>query len=128
MPNELKLTGFEELKHEFARLAPVAQSAAVSIVGRHATAARDELVRAYPSVTGALRAGVVLIPRVGRGIAVVVTLRSGSDHAHFYEFGTVHARPHPTFIPITGRERRAATLDVIDYIREQGLTVDRPHD
>jgi hypothetical protein len=128
MPNQLRLDGFAELKKDLAAFAPTARDETRPILTAYATAAHDELVNAYPSITGELRAGVEVVPRVGRGVSAVVTLRSGSDHAHFYEFGTVHARPHPTFIPIQGRARRAATDDVVAYVEKQGLTVGRVRD
>jgi len=128
MPNQLRLSGFVELKRELGTFAPDARDATRPILAARATDARDELVAAYPSITGALRAGVALIPRIGRGIAAVITLRSGSDHAHLYEFGTVHAGPHATFLPITERARRASTDDVVDYVEGQGIKVSRLHD
>jgi hypothetical protein len=128
MPNQLRLSGFAELKKELAAFPTTSRDETRPIVTAHATKARDELVNAYPVVTGDLRAGVELIPRQGRGVAAVVTLRSSSDHAHFYEFGTVKAAPHATFLPISERARRESTADVVDYVEKQGLTVGRVHD
>jgi hypothetical protein len=128
MPNELKLTGFDELNAELAKFPTAMRDRSATILAGYAEQAKNAVQAAYPVVTGALRDGVQLIPRVGRGIAAVLTVRSGSPHAHFYEFGTVRERPHPTFIPITGRERRAATTAVVDLVVAEGLHVDGGRD
>ena len=124
MPTELKLTGFAELERDLTAFPTMARDdIGRPILSAAADRAKAALLAAYPSVTGNLRAGVAIIQRVGRGIAAVMTLTSASPHAHLYEFGTVHQRPRPTFLPITGRERRDATMDVAAAVRAQGLDV-----
>jgi len=128
MASELRMTGFMELKESLTRFPYETRALAAPILATYAAQTIDALKAAYPVVTGALRDGVALVPRVGRGIAAVVTVTSASDHAHLYEFGTVHAPPHPTFLPISGRMRRAAVYAIAAMVHEQGILVTGVHD
>lgn len=128
MPNELRLDGFDELKKELTALPTAARDESRPIVSSHAERAAATLRGVYPSVTGDLRDGVQVIPRVGRGIAAVVTVRSSSAHAHLYEFGTYRSRPHSAFLPITEIERRRSTAAVVDVVEAHGLGVQAPND
>lgn len=123
MPVRMELKGFDELLRELETLPATLRAASDPILLRHARVGEAQVKAAYPVVTGNLRDGVTIEERVARGVAVLYTLRSGSPHAHLYEFGTAHTAPKATFLPITDRERRAATVAVADVVRAEGLTV-----
>lgn len=123
MPTKLVLSGFDELERELAALPVKLRDEADPILLRYARQAEAEVTAAYPFVTGALIAGVKIVERVARGVAALYTLATTAPHAHLYEFGTSHSRPHPTFLPITERERRASTVAVADLVRAEGLQV-----
>jgi hypothetical protein len=120
----MELKGFDDLLRELATLPSTLRAASDPILLRHARVGESQLKAAYPVVTGNLRDGVQIEERVARGVAVLYTLRSGSPHAHLYEFGTAHTAPKATFLPITERERRAATVAVAEIVRAEGLTVE----
>lgn len=123
MPNKLQLSGFDQLTRDLSTLPTDLRAQTDSIVLQHARRAAELVRAAYPVVTGALRAGVKIIERVPRGIAVLYTVTSSAYHAHLYEFGTGHTRPHATFLPITERERRASTTAAADVVTRAGLKV-----
>jgi hypothetical protein len=123
MPNRLELRGFDDLKRELAALPVKLQHDADPILLRSARQSEAQLTAAYPVVTGALRAGVKIVERVARGVATLYTLVSSAPHAHLYEFGTAHTAPRATFLPITERDRRAATVAVAELVRAEGLQV-----
>jgi hypothetical protein len=119
----MELRGFDELKAALAALPEASKRASAPILLRHAQTAEQQVVTAYPEVTGNLRAGVKVIERQAHGVAALYTLVTSSPHAHLYEFGTVHQRPRATFLPITERERRDAVVAVADMVEAQGLVV-----
>lgn len=123
MPNELQITGLTELQQQLATLPAELQSQAAPILAAAAQRAVDEVKAAYPMITGALKAGVTVIARVPRGVAALFTVRSAAPYAHIYEFGGARQRPRATFLPITGRDRRAATAAVVGLVTAAGLTV-----
>jgi len=123
MPNELVLRGFDELLKELADLAEGSKRESEPILLQHAREAMAEVVSAYPSVTGELRAGVRIVERQAHGVAALYTLVTSTWYAHIYEFGSVHQRPRPTFLPISERERRDAVAAVADMVEAKGLVV-----
>jgi hypothetical protein len=128
MPNDLKLTGFDELRRDLLVFPTASRDVAAGMIAVACERTKELVQAAYPVITGALRDGVEVMARVGRGIAAVRTVSSTSGHAMFYEFGTRHSRPHPTFVPITQRERRATTQDIAAYVETQGITVTGAND
>ena len=123
MPNALVLRGFDELMAELAALPEELKREATPIEAKHARVAMSEVVAAYPDVTGDLRAGVRIVERPARGIAVLITLITSTWYAHIYEFGSVHQRPRATFLPITERIRRESTAEVVGMVEDHGLVV-----
>jgi hypothetical protein len=123
VPNKLELRGFDELKRELAALPVKLQHDADPILLRYARQAEARVLAEYPIVTGALRAGVKIVERTARGVATLYTLVSSAPHAHLYEFGTARTAPRATFLPITERDRRAATVEVAELVRAEGITV-----
>ena len=123
MPTEFILRGFDELKAELAALPQACKRDAAPIESKHAQVAMVEVVAAYPAVTGELRAGVKIVERTARGVAVLYTLITSTWYAHIYEFGSVHQRPRPTFLPITERRRRESTAEVAAMVEDKGLVV-----
>jgi hypothetical protein len=128
MPVQMIFKGFDELKAELAALPEKLKRESAPIERQHASATMTEVVAAYPSVTGALRAGVKIVERTAHGVATLVTLVTSSPIAHIYEYGSVHQRPRPTFLPITERGRRDATAAVADLVEAQGLVVGAKRD
>lgn len=123
MPVRMDLRGFDELKAELAALPYALKREAAPIELQHALAAQADVVAAYPSVTGELRAGVKVVERTARGVATLYTLATTAPYAHIYEFGSVHQRPRATFLPITERARRASVGVVSDLVEAHGLVV-----
>lgn len=123
MPVRMDLRGFDELKAQLAALPEMLKRESAPIELQHATAALAEVVAAYPEVTGELRAGVTVVERTPHGVATLYTLATTAPYAHIYEFGSVHQRPRPTFLPITERGRRDATAAVADLVEAQGFVV-----
>lgn len=123
MAAKLELKGFDELKAYFAEFAAKLQHDADPILVRAARASEARLLEAYPVVTGALRAGVKIVERVSRRGVTFYTLMSSAPHAHLYEFGTVKQPARATFLPITERDRRAATVAIANLVRAEGLAV-----
>jgi hypothetical protein len=123
MGNKLDLSGFAELKAELAALPATLRAGSAPILQRHARDAAAAVVRAYPEVTGTLKAGVKVIERQARGIATLYTVATTARHAHFVEFGTVRTRAQPIFLPITARERRASVVAVAAGVEAEGLEV-----
>ena len=123
MANKLVLRGFRELADDLAALPDDAKAEATPILLARARRAETAVKNAYAVVTGALREGVRIRPRVARGIAVLFTLETTAPHAHIYEFGSARTRPHPVFLPVTERERRAAVVDVAAMVETKGLQV-----
>jgi hypothetical protein len=123
MSAKLELRGFDDLVRDLAALPVTLQHGADPILLRHARASAARVQGAYPIVTGALRAGVKIVERTARGVATLYTLVSSAPHAHLYEFGTARTAPRATFLPITERDRRAATVDVAALVRAEGITV-----
>ena len=70
----MELRGFDELRRELLALPETLKRESAPIELAHATAARAEVVAAYPEVTGALRAGVRIVERVAHGVATLYTL------------------------------------------------------
>jgi hypothetical protein len=131
--NRLILAG---LTDTFKNMGPQLAAAAAPIVRQGAERAAAAVASAYPSpgvgtsgrrvyvVTGKLQRSV----RVGHAPsanAARIAYKVWTDHpiAHIYEFGSVQQRPHPTFIPITNRERRATTAAVVDMVEAKGFIV-----
>lgn len=123
MSAKLELRGLDELKAYFAQFAAKLQHDADPILLRAARRSEAQLLEAYPVVTGALRAGVKIVERVNRRRVTFYTLVSSAPHAHLYEFGTVRQPARATFLPITERDRRAATVAIADLVRAEGLAV-----
>jgi hypothetical protein len=123
MSAKLELRGFDDLIRDLTALPATLNHGADPILLRYARQAEAQLVAAYPVVTGALRGGVKIVERTARGVATLYTLVSSAPHAHLFEFGTARTTPRATFLPITERDRRAATAAVSDLVRDQGLTV-----
>lgn len=129
MGNRLRLSGFRELRDELATLPDAARDRAAPIEADHARRAQAAVIAEYPHVTGALRAGVHIVARHTRSpVAVLYTLTTSAPHAHLYEFGTVHTRPHAVFLPITERERRASVVAVSRMVESLGLKVSGARD
>jgi hypothetical protein len=128
MPAQMILKGFDELRAQLAALPETLKRESAPIELAHATAAQAEVVAAYPDVTGELRAGVKVVARAAHGVATLYTLATTAAYAHIYEFGSVHQRPRPTFLPITERGRRDATAAVADLVEAQGLVVGAKRD
>lgn len=124
MANEVRITGLDELLADLARLAPDLAAEARPLQARAAEATASELRAAYPSVTGELRNSVQVDAESSASEARVFSrLSVTSRHAAFYEFGTAHTAPHPTFTPIARRGRAAFLADVIDRVKARGLVV-----
>lgn len=128
MPAQMIFGGFDELKAELAALPEKLKRESAPIELRHASEAMAEVVAAYPEVTGELRAGVKVVERTPHGVATLYTLATTAPYAHIYEFGSVHQRPRPTFLPITERGRRDATAAVADLVEGEGLVVSAKRD
>ena len=128
MPAQMIFGGLDELKAELAQLPAKLQRESAPIELAHATDAMAEVVAAYPSVTGELRAGVKVVERTPHGVAVLYTLVTSAYYAHIYEYGSVHQRPRPTFLPITERTRRDSTAAVATLVEDQGLEVSAKRD
>jgi HK97 gp10 family phage protein len=120
---KLELRGFDELKAYFAQFATKLQQDADPILLRAARQSEAQLLEAYPVVTGALRAGVKIVERRTRRGVTFYRLVSSAYHAHLYEFGTKRQPPRATFLPITERDRRAATVAIANLVRAEGLAV-----
>lgn len=123
MPTQMVLGGFDELRAQLIALPDALKRESAPIELAHATAAQSEVVAAYPDVTGRLRAGVKIVERAAHGVATLYTLVTSAPYAHIYEFGSVHQRPRPTFLPITERARRASTVAVSAIVEGAGLVV-----
>lgn len=123
MPTQMVFTGLDELRRDLASLPDTLKRESAPIESSYASAALAEVVAAYPSVTGQLRAGVRIVERVAHGVATLFTLVTSSPIAHIYEFGSVHQRPRATFLPITERARRESSAAVADLVESQGLVV-----
>jgi len=123
MANQLRLSGVRELRAELAALPTDLRSGAIPILLASARRTVGLVVAAYPEVTGALKAGVKLIPRDARGVAALFTVATTAPHAHLIEFGTARTRPRAIFLPITERERRAAVSAVVALVETTGLDV-----
>jgi hypothetical protein len=124
MPSELRLGGVDVLIAELERTSPdLADETAPEIenaTDRTETRTRD----AYPVVSGDLRDGVRKVPvSTGRRYRLHTRVVSGAAHAHFYEFGTVRTRAHPTFLPIARQEQVAMVKRVVAIVRAHGLQV-----
>ena len=123
MGNKLQLRGFSELRDELAALPASSTRKADPILSGHANRAALAIKGAYPSVTGALRAGVHVVHDTGAALVARYRLRSTAVHAHLFEFGTSTTRPRATFLPIAEREQRAGVVAVAAMIEAEGLTV-----
>ena len=124
MSADLRLAGFDDLTRALQALATDSRDRSAPILSSFAEKAKAEIVSTYPSITGTLRAGVTVTPKPARaGVAAVVELASTAFYARMYEFGTVHARPHPTFLPIESKHRRDSVVAVADYVESQGINV-----
>lgn len=123
MPNKLVLTGFKELRSELVALPDTVKRESAPILVRYARAAQTEVLAAYPTITGELRAGVRIVERVARGVATLYTLVTSAPYAHIFEFGSARSRPRATFLPISERERRASVVAVADMVEAKGLVV-----
>jgi len=123
MPNQLVLTGFKELRAELAALPESAKRDSAPILLSRARKAQADVVAAYPSVTGTLRAGVRVVERVARGVATLYTLVTSAPYAHIFEFGSFRQRPRATFLPISERARRDAVVAVAQMVEAKGLVV-----
>ena len=128
MPNQLKLTGFDELRRQLVALPKESVKDADPILLKWARLAQAEVVAAYPQVTGQLRQGVKLIPRVARGMAALWTVATTAPYAHIYEFGSARQAGKATFLPITERDRRASVIDVAATVEAKGLKVSGARD
>jgi Bacteriophage HK97-gp10, putative tail-component len=128
MPNKLVLGGFSELRAELVALPDAVNRDAAPILIRFARAAEAQVVAAYPSITGQLRAGVRVVERTARGLATLYTLVTSAPYAHIFEFGSYRQRPRATFLPITERERRAGVVAVAAMVESKGLVVRGAHD
>jgi hypothetical protein len=134
--NRLVIDGFDELRAALLKLPDDLAQEGEGIVERHATAAKDEIVRQYTAHhhTGNLEKHVSLkIDRTGSA-GVVGTLKSTSPHASLFEFGTQvrhtaaganrgASPPHAVFIPTVIRERRAMTTDLVELVKKAGFEV-----
>jgi hypothetical protein len=127
MSAKIELGGFDDLLRDLVALPVKLQHGADPILLRHARASQARVQGAYPVVTGNLRGGVKIVERTARGVATLYTLVSSSPHAHLYEFGTARTTPRATFLPITEHDRRAATADVAELVRAEGITVGGDH-
>lgn len=124
MASELRLGGVKELIAELETLVPDFVTATTPLGRAHAEQTADALRAAYPSITGQLRASVAVDTaagkRPGRTFARVV---ARAPYAEWFEFGTAHAAPSPTFVPTTRRGRATFVGAVVAFVRGQGFQV-----
>jgi len=124
MATTMKLGGVEELLAELAALAPDLTTEAIALQQTVTAETADALRAAYPSVTGNLRASVQVARESSTSSARVFSrVTVTAPYAHFYEFGTVHTSPSPTFVPITRHGREQFAQSVIARVKAHGLTV-----
>jgi len=124
MASEMKLRGIDEFLAELQRLAPELTAEARARQADRAEQTAAALRAAYPVVTGELRNSIEVQRESSNSPARVFTrVTVTSRHAGFYEFGTRHAPPHPTFTPILRRGREAFLDEMIDRVGARGLEV-----
>lgn len=125
--------GIEELIGDLAMLPATMTNSSDAILNKHATDAAAEIVAAYPmGPTGNLKAGVKVRQR-NMGMKVHKTVTNRAPHAWLYEHGSQTRQsasgaatplpPHPTFIPIAIRHRRAAEAEIKAALEKQGARV-----
>jgi hypothetical protein len=113
------------LLEELARLTPELADEGKPVLSEATDRTQTRTAAAYPFVTGALRAGLrVLPPAPTRGrYRLRARVESRAPHAHLYEFGTVRARAHPTFLPIAREEQTTMVKTLAGLVRAYGLRV-----
>jgi hypothetical protein len=99
-----------------------------------ANRAAEEVIAAYPEVTGNLKQHVKVVTKNAGRYGVVAQVRSTAKHADLYEFGT-QARhtalgynrgtmpPAKKFVPIMARYRRRMQDRLIKVVEAEGFTV-----
>lgn len=131
-------TGLADLYEELRKLPEALASKANAILEEETKAAADEIIAAYPEVTGNLKGGVKWSIKTSRygSIGRVV---SSAPHAYIYETGTASRQtdlgynrgPMPgakVFIPTMIRHRRTLEQRLADEVlREAGLDVVEVH-
>jgi hypothetical protein len=134
MSTTFKIEGLAELRAALRRLPEELRDEAREIITREATAAKDQIVAAYPEHTGNLRNHVYLSTTAGGRFGAAATVRNTAKHAWIFENGT-QARhtaiganrgamaPGHVFIPIMIRRRRAMYAGLADLLRAKGLQV-----
>lgn len=122
--------GLDTFQDELETMAQDLVNEAEFILVDAATEARDDIARAYPSKSGALRRGLVLRPARGT-LLTGYTLLQTAPHGWIYEHGTNpratdagHNRgrmpSEPTFEPIAKVYRRAAISQIVDRLYAHG--------
>lgn len=103
------------------------------IVTDAAEGAKQEIVAAYPEVTGNLRRGVT-VKAERSAFGVSSTVKSNAKHSHLYEFGSQvrqtdiganrGAMPaRPVFIPVVQRRRKAMHNKLKAMLQRAGFTL-----
>jgi len=124
MATEIQFTGITELLAALERLAPDLAAAAVTQEKAIATQTVEAIRAGYPLVTGTLR-NSVQIQKQGSTTPVrpFTQIAVTAPYATLVEFGMARTAPRPVFIPAIRRAREALVKDVVEKIRQQGLTV-----
>jgi hypothetical protein len=134
--------GLDAFQKQLRTIGPTLLEDADQILRDSATAAKADIVAAYPrGPLGNLKRGVKILNARGSSVRGV-DLKQTAPHGHLYEYGTVvretKAGAHrnrmfakqgfpdgrPTFGPIAAHHQRLALLAVVQRIQAEGASVD----
>lgn len=132
--NSVRWDGLDELRDELRRLPAELAGEASAIVLRAATAAKEEIIAAYPRRTGNLRTHVSVSKQAAGPYGAGAIVKNTAKHAYIFENGT-EARhtalgadrgsmpPGHVFIPIAMRRRRAMYEQLKALLETHGAKV-----
>jgi len=124
MASELRLGGIAELLAALERLAPALATKAAAVQQTIADETAEAIRAGSPSVTGTLRASVVVERAASTSpVRVFARVVVGAPYAEHVEFGTSRTAPAAVFVPAARRGREAFVKAVVGQVRAAGLTV-----
>lgn len=134
MSATVRFEGLDELRAALKALPEHLRGGAATIVIDHAEAAKQEIVDAYPEVTGNLKGRVVVEPQSST-YGAAAKVKSTAKHAWMFENGTQtrqnalgHNRgampPGRVFVPIMVRRRREMHGDLVDLLQHAPVALE----
>jgi hypothetical protein len=137
MSASFRIEGLAEMIAALKRLPAELAEEAVALVEEAATEAEDEIVAAYPEVSGDLKGGVRHTTRSSR-FGTIARVSSNAPHAFIYETGTASRQtdlgynrgPMPgkkIFVPTMMRHRRELEQELAALLRRAGFEVIEVH-